>query len=642
MQKRAIEHLSPDQFAEWMAEDVEARRKGGPNLLDKYLRLVEQLAEEAREEYRAGAFELWSKVENDLAAPKPMVWINGRRYPADAWEKMAANNATASSFLPATQPAADETREDTRRAIAAKIIRREFPAKWAIPELAEPPVLVRKNPMDNAAAFARDMLTYHKGNLRALGTYFYRSHWWQWNGASYEPTADDQRIWDMLGNYLNDAKVRSGEEGLVRFRPETKHVNEALKFLRTCTGIDECDEPPKWTDDRPSPDPFELLAFRNCLVNVRTGETFGHDPHLWVHDGLGFDYPDKPYCPKWEWFLEDIHPGDDEAQMSIEEWLGYGMTWDNRFEKIAVWVGEPRSGRGTIASIQELLVGPRHHIPLDFHTWNSTENSKAGMLGKKVGIFHDVRLKEPKQWGNVAFDPGGLDVRSIEALLKFSSGDRQTIKEMWKAAVVERPKIKLTLLTNKILNLRDEALFTRLFLLYFGESRLGREDKDLKLRVLPSEISGIAWRCLAAYRQLRERDRLLEPKSGLKLVRDLKETQNHWLKFMNRYFQPAPEGVGVRVKVFNAVFRYWAMEEGRLDQQNASEGALIRGVRGIKEWQHLDWFRHNSEERQYPIIFKPGAISENMANTIKIKVSNNSTGRPTYELAYELLEAVGK
>jgi putative DNA primase/helicase len=514
--------------------------------------------------------------------------------------------------------------------------------EWAIPDLAKPPVLVRKNPMDNAAAFARDMLTYHKGDLSALGTYFFRGQWWQWNGASYEPTAGDQRIWDMLGNYLNDAKVRSGEEGLARFRPETKQVNEALKFLRTCTGIDERDEPPRWTDDRPSPNPSELLAFRNCLVNVRTGETFGHDPRLWVHDGLGFDYPDKPQCPRWEWFLEDIHPGDDDAQMSIEEWLGYGMTWDNRFEKIAVWVGEPRSGRGTIASIQELLVGPLHHIPLDFHTWNSTENSKAGMLRKKVGIFHDVRLKEPKQWGDVAFDPGGLDVKSIEALLKFSSGDRQTIKEMWKAAVVERPKIKLTILTNKILNLRDEALFTRLFLLYFAESKLGKEDKNLKLHVLPGEISGIAWRCLAAYRRLLKRDRLLEPKSGLKLVGNLRETQNHWLKFMNRYFRPAPEGVGVRVKVFNAVFRYWAKEEGRLDQQNANEGAVIRGVREIKEWRHLDWFRHNSEERIYPVIFKPGAVTEEMANTIKISRKDKEAGRTIHELAYELLESVGR
>jgi putative DNA primase/helicase len=516
--------------------------------------------------------------------------------------------------------------------------------KWTTPKLGTQPVLSRKGPYDTAAAFTRDMLTFHKGKLRALGTYFFRGQFWQWNGASYEPTEGDQRIWDMVSNYLNGSVVKSGEEGgPARFRPETKHVNEVVKFLRPCTAIEGPDEPPRWLDSRPSPDPSELLAFRNCLVNVRTGETLGHDPRLWVHDGLPFDYLDKPNCPKWEWFLDDIHPGDEEAQMSIEEWLGYGMTWDNRFEKIAVWVGEPRSGRGTIASVQELLVGPRHHVPLKIHTWNSTENSKEKLIGKKVGIFHDLRLKEPKQYGSVGFDPGGLDIRSIGELLEYSSGDRQSIDRKWKTAVVERPRIKFTVLTNKILNFNDEALLSRLFLLNFTESRLGKEDKTLKLTVLPSEIEGIAWRCLAAYRRLRERDHLLVPQSGLRLVTELRESQNHWLKFMNRYWLPAPEaGVGVRVKVFNAVFQYWAKEEGRLDLLNTSEGALITSVRKIREWRHLEWFRHNSEERKYPVVFKPGAVTEEMARTIKVSRKDKETGTIKRELAYELLEATRK
>jgi hypothetical protein len=96
------------------------------------------------------------------------------------------------------------------------------------------------------------------------------------------------------------------------------------------------------------------------------------------------------------------------------------------------------------------------------------------------------------------------------------------------------------------------------------------------------------------------------------------------------------------VKVFNAVFRYWAKEEGRLDQLNASEGALIRGVKEIREWRHLDWFRHNSEERQYPVVFKPGTVSEVMANTIKLPYKNKETGQTTYEPVRELLEAVSK
>ena len=111
MQKRAVEQLTPDQFSEWIAIDIEARRKGGPNLRDKYLRLVEQLPKEIRREYRARTIELWSKVENDLATPKPYIHINGRRYPADEW-KRSQRKKEASFFGPKSQPPADAEPED--------------------------------------------------------------------------------------------------------------------------------------------------------------------------------------------------------------------------------------------------------------------------------------------------------------------------------------------------------------------------------------------------------------------------------------------------------------------------------------------------------------------------------------------------
>jgi putative DNA primase/helicase len=79
MQNAQAKHLSPDQFAEWIAIDIEARRKGGPNLQDKYLKLVGQLPKEVQREYWGKTIDLWSKVENDLSKPKSKM-INGRRF----------------------------------------------------------------------------------------------------------------------------------------------------------------------------------------------------------------------------------------------------------------------------------------------------------------------------------------------------------------------------------------------------------------------------------------------------------------------------------------------------------------------------------------------------------------------------------
>jgi putative DNA primase/helicase len=104
MQKPVTEHLSPEQFAELMAVDVEARRKGGPNLQHKYLALVERLPQELHRHYKAATIKCWSDLEIEIAKPAPMVWHNGRRYPAEA---VLALKGEASFFKPKPQPEAD-------------------------------------------------------------------------------------------------------------------------------------------------------------------------------------------------------------------------------------------------------------------------------------------------------------------------------------------------------------------------------------------------------------------------------------------------------------------------------------------------------------------------------------------------------
>jgi len=591
-------------------------------VVDRWRRGKNRRNEKELAEAKANAFPT-KKSEGVPNYPRRLVDLKPKAQPTNELVQRAAENRKARLAVVAAEPAAEPEEEPTT----------DPEEGWVIPPLLKPPVLNKKNPLQAARSFAANMLTYQRGDERVLGTWFHNNRWLQWNGSAYE-YASDQRLWDMMANYLDAAKVQSGDYGLAAYRPEGKQVNETAKFLRTCTALEE--GPPTWLPGyEGGADPKELLAFRNCVLNVRTGETFGHDPELLVTDALGYDYNEKARCDLWRWFLDDILPQDGDAQMAVEEWLGYCMTWDNRFEKIALWVGEPRSGRGTIARVLEELVGNNHHVPLNIHNWNRGENSKEGMIGKKVGIFHDVRLKEPKQFGAAGLDPGGLTENSVQDLLEFSSGDATSMKRMYEAAQNERPEIKLTVITNKILNVRDPVLLTRFYLQWFGQSRLDREDKLLKKVKLPAEKAGIGWRSQVAYRRLLARDRMLEPASGLVLVSQLREAQLPQLKFMNRYWQLDPERKAdwVRVSVFNAVFKYWARAEGLLHWTTTNENGIKKLVREIKEWRCLEWTRHNSEPRKYPLVLKLGSVSEEMASTIKVMEDGK------WELCFELIQA---
>jgi hypothetical protein len=106
MQKLA-EGLTSAQFVEWMAADIEARRKGGPDLQAKYLGLVEQLPKEIRKEYRERTIELWTKVNGERKPQK----FERREFSDEQIKRWQAERG--SFFGSAAQPKADPEPEDT-------------------------------------------------------------------------------------------------------------------------------------------------------------------------------------------------------------------------------------------------------------------------------------------------------------------------------------------------------------------------------------------------------------------------------------------------------------------------------------------------------------------------------------------------
>lgn len=486
----------------------------------------------------------------------------------------------------------------------------EPPECWELPKLGTAPVLSRQAQLDNAKAFTRDKLTLSaKGKRSGPGTYFFDESWWQWNGSFYEK-APEQRIVDMVCEYLDKATSRGGEdgEGLVRFKPKTGDVAALMTFLRSNVGLDDRAIPPRWLDGRPAPRAEGLLAFRNVLVDVTTGKTYPHEPWLWMHDGVDFDYDPRARCPQWEKFLLELFPRDEEAREMIEEELGYGMTIDNQFEKAALWVGPPRSGRGTLARIQELLVGPNGYTSLNIHTWHNNENSRQGLVGKRVGIFHDMRLKPPKQYGSVSYDTGGVDPQSQQLLLEYISGDLTEIGRKYLEAWKGEPFTKFRLISNKVPNFNDEVLVTRFNVIEFTKSFLGKENPALKRQLLPAELPGIANRCLAAYRRLLKRGRFVQPRSGLLLLHKVKAAVSPWAAFMDFYWEPDPKGEGTLVSVFVETFRHWCMKTENFDLVETSGSNIIQQINKVPGWQWLrSWRPSDNTPRRYRVKLKAGA-----------------------------------
>jgi putative DNA primase/helicase len=503
---------------------------------------------------------------------------SGARF-AEQLEEAIARSVTAPSIVPNAEPAEE--------------------AGAAEPELesVNPPVLSKAAPMDNAKAFTRDKL-YRQG---MCATWFHQGDWWQWNGRFYEK-APNERINGEVWHYLNGAlawTVKGGKEG---FTPKPVNVEDLMKALRACVRIDDRDAPPRWIDERDAQGAEGWLVFNNCLVHAKTGEIARLTPKLWVHGGVDFDYDPGARCWRWERFLEEVFPGDSESQACVEEQLGYGMTNDTHFEKGALWIGVKRSGKTTIAWVQEQLVGAGAYASLSFHNWTRGENSRAVLLGKKVVVFPDVRLKPAKVYGLTGYDPGGLDHQSAELLLNIIGRDVVSVgvkyvPQPWQG----RLPVKVIITSNEVPNLQDGGgvLASRFIKLDFKESFFGREDPTLRDQ-LAKELLGIANRCLAAYRRLLARGRFIQPKGGEDLERKIEERVNPFAAFMNECWVKDIDGPGVSVEKFYEVFKEWCGENGRHDLKvSVPKQKLIRYVRGVPGWEWLHSVRRDNKPRRY-------------------------------------------
>lgn len=137
---------------------------------------------------------------------------------------------------------------------------------------------------------------------------------------------------------------------------------------------------------------------------------------------------------------------------------------------------------------------------MDLNKWMVDDKAREPLVGRKIIAFPDVRLKEP-QWYGPRFDPGGLDYKSVQELLKITSGDRVTIPRRYIPAWEGVLPGKVWIASNKMLNFNDRVLPTRFIKLAFEISFLDREDPTLAARLIANELRSVCPLIIALKRE---------------------------------------------------------------------------------------------------------------------------------------------
>jgi putative DNA primase/helicase len=373
---------------------------------------------------------------------------------------------------------------------------------------------------------------------------YYRDEALEWREGAYRPVAEGElrsriaatvkaefnrlnlvaiRLWNERGG--KDGAGHPAPKPLARKVTRTV-VSNATMAMQSMTLLPGRVEAPAWPDGQGTFDPREVLPLRNALVHLpgvvdllpcrmdgadrgnRARAITNPTPRFFSTYSLDFDFDiDAPVPVEWLKFLASLWPGDSENQDLLQEFIGLLLTPDLSHQKIGVFIGPPRSGRGTIARLIGALLGP-DNVAAPTLSGLASNFGLSPLIGKPVAIIGDARVSSRSDWAVI-----------VERLLSISGEDTLTIDRKHLPPWTGKLPTRLVLISNELPRLPDQsgALVSRYLMFRFTESFLGKEDKTLDVK-LRAELPGILLWAIEGWRRLRERGYFLQPKSGQDLI----------------------------------------------------------------------------------------------------------------------------
>lgn len=235
-----------------------------------------------------------------------------------------------------------------------------------------------------------------------------------------------------------------------------------------------------------------LLAFRNGVLDVWTGEFFPHNPRQWFFTHcMNIDYnPHKVETPCFDAYLDTVTMGDPFLKCRIWEAVGYIISNDLSARVLFLLQGLTRSGKSTLVKILDILFPPE--VTTALAVMDMDRNFAVGeLLGK--ALCCDTELPDAP-----------LKTGAVAKLKQLTSADLITtdVKFQSRARFINRAK--LVLCTNHPLQLTrpDDAFLDRIVTIPFLRT-IPREESDVDIvgKFIP-ELLGIVQQALFHYRVL--------------------------------------------------------------------------------------------------------------------------------------------
>lgn len=417
--------------------------------------------------------------------------------------------------------------------------------------------------------------SYMSGDVPLLRNY--KGQWIAWDKNRYSPLQIDV-LKGELYRYLDNKQFKfEGTKGseIKPYKPTSQKVRDILDALSAWCPVNN--DPPVWLDGDIHPNPRDLIAFQNGLLDVNEyvkGNIVFHDPNpnLFSFGVIPYDYNPESTSDMWYDFLVETFDGDEGCIRLLRQWFGYQCVADTTYEKLMLFTGRPRSGKSTILEVMSAMLGQDQCVSTDFQSLASSFG-RAPLVGKLSATLGDAKTPRATE----------ADA-ALETILRIVGGDPIHINQKYQIAYTTHLATRFTIAMNDLPAFTDHAraLAARMNVLYFPNSWVGHEDFTLKGRLKKEAAQGkLINFALEGLKDLRQNKVFVVPKSSAETLTQMVEMTSPVMTFADECCI-LESGCTTSATMIYEAWQRWCVDSGRKPGMRAQFGRwLMQACPGI-------------------------------------------------------------